>query len=68
MEKPYSVWLKAFTSAKTRSEMLDLYNRTYAGEFGEQVKFSLFGIGDVETFMMDKDTLRNMKFYARMEK
>ncbi len=68
MEKPYTAWVNAYTSARTKAKKLDLYNRTFDGEFGDQVKWSLFGLGEVDTFMMDKDTLRNMKFYARMEK
>ncbi len=68
MEKPYTAWMEAYTSAKTKAKKLELYHRTFNGEFGVQVKHSLFGIGDEDRFMMDRDTLRNMKFYARLEK
>jgi hypothetical protein len=66
-ENPYSFWWSEFLACKTEAEKLVLYRLAFDGEFGSQVKHSLFGIGPFMPELIDAGTLHNMKFYAAME-
>jgi hypothetical protein len=71
-DKPYTDWCTAYAKCKNKDSKLDLYERTFKGEFGPQVKFSLFGMWDYSDpelvdELIDSETISNMKFYARLE-
>jgi len=67
MDKPYGAWCEAFSKCKNKKEWKALCERTENGEFGDQVKFSVLGIGTAATFELDRETVRNMRFYAKLE-
>jgi len=67
MDKPYGAWCEAFSKCKTEKERLALCERTEKGEFGEEVKWSLFGIGTLSTFELSRETVKSMRFYAKLE-
>lgn len=73
MNKSYTRWCAAYSACKNKQDKLHLYERTFKGDFGEDVKFSLFGYWDFDRLphlvddLIDSKTISNMKFYAKLE-
>lgn len=69
--RPYNAWIAAYAVAKTREAKVELMKKTEAGEYGDQVKHSVLGIGTFDPKhledVLDADCVKSMKFYAKLE-
>lgn len=65
----YIKWLEDYTAARSKGMKLEVLKKTSEGAYGDNVKHSVFGLADFDGVnRLDKDDLRNMAFYAKLER
>ena len=68
MKNAYERWSKDWTVAKTKASKEAVLRRASDGDYGEEVRFSLFGLGEYDpSHPPDAQTIRNMSFYVRFD-
>lgn len=65
MEKPYTTFLAELKAAKGKGKVV-LLRRAFDGDFGPQVKHTIFGIGDFDTACLP-EARGNLNFMASLE-
>jgi len=64
----YTKWITVWKAGDTRARQR-LLQDTDEGKCGDQIRHTLFGIGDLETMRPEdiKDAVKNVAFMARLE-